>query len=92
MFCHVSSEQVFGVHDVTSVYHVPLLLQSQGIVQYLRKRLNLDKVTITKEMSEKGASLGKRWKDLTTGYVQPVSLLGVGDLIFFPARNDYSTK
>ncbi|KAF9458940.1 CTP synthase N-terminus-domain-containing protein [Collybia nuda] len=68
MFCHVSSEQVFGVHDVTSVYHVPLLLQSQGIVQYLRKRLNLDKVTITKEMSEKGASLGKRWKDLTTGY------------------------
>jgi CTP synthase len=69
MFCHVSSEQVFGVHDVTSVYHVPLLLQSQGIVQYLRKRLNLDKLTITKEMTEKGASLGKRWRDLTTGYV-----------------------
>lgn len=86
MFCHVSSEQVFGVHDVTSVYHVPLLLQSQGIVQYLRKRLNLDKVTITKEMSEKGASLGKRWKDLTTGYVQPVSLLGVVDLNFFSSQ------
>lgn len=93
MFCHVSSEQVFGVHDVTSVYHVPLLLQSQGIVQYLRKRLNLDKVTITKEMSEKGASLGKRWKDLTTGYVQLVSLLGVVDLMFcFPVRNDYSIQ
>lgn len=65
MFCHVTSEQVFGVHDVTSVYHVPLLLQSQGIVEYLRKRLNLDSVKITKEMSEKGESLGQRWRDLT---------------------------
>lgn len=69
MFCHVASEQVFGVHDVTSVYHVPLLLQSQGIVDFLRKRLKLDKVNITKEMEDKGKSLGKRWKDLTTGYV-----------------------
>lgn len=69
MFCHVASEQVFGVHDVTSVYHVPLLLQSQGIVEFLRKRLKLDKMSITKEMEDKGKSLGKRWKDLTTGYV-----------------------
>lgn len=67
MFCHVAAEQVLGVHDVSSVYHVPLLLQSQGIVEYLRKRLNLDSLNITKEMKEKGASLGKRWRDLTTG-------------------------
>lgn len=67
MFCHVASEQVIGVHDVSSVYHIPLLLQSQGIVEYLRKRLNLDKVNITKEMIEKGTSLGKRWKVMTTG-------------------------
>ncbi|KAG6842937.1 hypothetical protein H0H93_002798, partial [Arthromyces matolae] len=44
MFSHALSEQVFGVHDVLSVYHVPLLL----------KRLRLDKVTITKEMADKG--------------------------------------
>jgi CTP synthase len=67
MFCHVSSEQVFGVHDVTSVYHVPLLLQSQGIVEYLRKRLSLHKVPIAKEMLEKGISLEERWKVMTTG-------------------------
>jgi len=67
MFCHVASEQVFGVHDVSSVYHVPILLQSQGIVEYLRKRLNLNSVNITKEMSENGRCLGTRWKDLTTG-------------------------
>ncbi|KAJ6608212.1 CTP synthase N-terminus-domain-containing protein [Mycena sp. CBHHK59/15] len=67
MFCHVSPEQVFGVHDVSSVYHVPLLLQSQGIAGYLRKRLNLDALLISKEMVLKGESLQKRWKDLTTG-------------------------
>lgn len=66
MFCHVSAEQVFGVHDVSSVYHVPLLLQSQGIVEYLRKRLNLGTVTITKQMQEKGATLSQRWKELTS--------------------------
>ena len=69
MFCHVASEQVFGVHDVTFVYHVPLLVQSQNIVEFLRKRLKLEKVNITKEMEDKGKSLGKRWKDITIGYV-----------------------
>lgn len=67
MFCHVAAEQVFGVHDVSSVYHVPLLLQSQGIVEYLTKRLKLDQVHITKEMAAMGVSLGNRWRDLTSG-------------------------
>ncbi|KAG6831435.1 CTP synthase ura7 [Tricholoma furcatifolium] len=67
MFCHVSSEQVFGVHDVSSVYHVPLLLKSQGIIEYLRKRLSLDQIIITKEMADKGTSLQKRWKEMTSG-------------------------
>jgi CTP synthase len=67
MFCHVAPEQVFGVHDVSSVYHVPLLLQSQGIVDYLRKRLNLPALNISKQMVQTGESLQKRWKDLTTG-------------------------
>ena len=74
MFCHVAREQVFGVHDVTPVYHVPLLLQSQGIVEFLRKRLKLEKVNITKELEDKGNSLGKRWKDITMGYVSSLSV------------------
>ncbi|TBU47038.1 CTP synthase [Dichomitus squalens] len=66
MFCHVAPEQVVGVHDVSSVYHVPLLLQSQGIVEYLQKRLNLVSIKITPEMQERGDSLAKRWRELTT--------------------------
>ncbi|KIK61781.1 hypothetical protein GYMLUDRAFT_224877 [Collybiopsis luxurians FD-317 M1] len=67
MFCHVAKNQVFGVHDVSSVYHVPLLLQSQGIVEYLKKRLNLDTVKISNEMVERGISLSKRWRNMTSG-------------------------
>ncbi|KAM5533563.1 hypothetical protein V8D89_012779 [Ganoderma adspersum] len=66
MFCHVAPEQVVGVHDVSSVYHVPLLLQSQGIVEYLEKRLKLASIKITPEMQERGTSLAKRWRELTT--------------------------
>ncbi|KAI0040349.1 CTP synthase [Auriscalpium vulgare] len=66
MFCHVAEEQVVGVHDVSSVYHVPLLLQSQGIVNYLHKRLNLASIVFTPEMTQRGLSLEDRWKALTT--------------------------
>ena len=66
MFCHVASEQVVGVHDVTSVYHVPLLLQSQGIVEFLKRRLNLSSLDLKSEMLERGTSLERRWKTITT--------------------------
>ncbi|KAF9554143.1 CTP synthase [Agrocybe pediades] len=64
MFCHVSSEQVLGVHDVSSVYHVPLLLQAQGIVEYLTRRLKLDELAklptpamaLTKRIGKPGAA------------------------------------
>lgn len=73
MFCHVAPEQVLGIHDMSSVYHVPLLLQSQGIVEYLDKRLKLgvlngggSEVKVSEEMKGKGKSLEGRWKELTT--------------------------
>ncbi|THH12956.1 hypothetical protein EW146_g7206 [Bondarzewia mesenterica] len=66
MFCHVATEQVVGVHDVSSVYHVPLLLQSQGIVSFLQRRLNLASITLTPAMKSRGELLEQRWKALTT--------------------------
>ncbi|KAG1790636.1 CTP synthase N-terminus-domain-containing protein [Suillus plorans] len=67
MFCHVASEQVIGVHDVSSVYHVPLLLQSQRIIEYLHKRLNLASLNITEEWVSKGLSLEMKWRAVTKG-------------------------
>lgn len=36
-----NSFQVICVHDVSSIYRVPLLLEDQGVVRYLCERLNL---------------------------------------------------
>jgi CTP synthase len=60
---------------MSSVYHVPLLLQSQGIVEYLDKRLRLGvlnggggegPVKVGEEMKKQGRSLESRWMELTT--------------------------
>ncbi|XP_014218398.1 CTP synthase [Copidosoma floridanum] len=40
-FCHVAPDQVITIHDLSSIYRVPLLMQEQGIVQYLNERLQL---------------------------------------------------
>ena len=34
-------EQVICVHDVSSIYRVPLLLEEQGVVEYFLRRLDL---------------------------------------------------
>lgn len=85
MFCHVASEQVIGVHDVSSVYHVPLLLQSQRIIEYLRKRLNLASLNITEEWVSKGLSLEAKWRGVTKGYATSLPL-GCFSFPFVQAR------
>ncbi|KAF8509053.1 CTP synthase N-terminus-domain-containing protein [Hysterangium stoloniferum] len=67
MFCHVDVEQVMGVHDVSSVYHVPLLLEAQGLVSFLTRRLQLSKIEIPRAGLERGRNLHQRWKQLTRG-------------------------
>ena len=71
MFCHVQPKQVVGVHNVSSTYHVPLLLREQGMLDFLRKRLELPEMLIKPEHKTKGDKLLTRWKALTVGYVRP---------------------
>ncbi|CBQ68196.1 probable URA7-CTP synthase 1 [Sporisorium reilianum SRZ2] len=69
MFCHVGPEQVMAVHDVSSTYHVPLLLEEQGMVRFFQKRLGLDvNGSIPRPMKEQGNELRRRWRDLTVGH------------------------
>lgn len=69
MFCHVGPEQVMAVHDVSSTYHVPLLLEEQGMVRFFQKRLGLDvNGSIPRPMKEQGLELRTRWRDLTLGH------------------------
>ncbi|KAI7880945.1 CTP synthase [Lichtheimia hyalospora FSU 10163] len=68
MFCHVAPEQVLAVHDVASVYHVPLLMHEKGALDFFRKRLNLDALTISKEQRLAGESLWKDWSKLAVSH------------------------
>ncbi|KAI0217671.1 CTP synthase 1 [Lamellibrachia satsuma] len=40
-FCHVPPEQVIGVHDVGSIFRVPLLLEDQKLVEFFAERLHI---------------------------------------------------
>nr|KAJ3411814.1 CTP synthase ura7 [Polyrhizophydium stewartii] len=60
MFCHVPTENVMAVHDCKSVFHVPLLLNDQGLVRVLEKRLN-----ITPRLTPAALSLFSKWQQLT---------------------------
>ncbi|KKA24765.1 CTP synthase [Rasamsonia emersonii CBS 393.64] len=66
MFCQVEPEQVIGVHDVASTYHVPLLLEQQGFLVQLRQILKIDAMTIPPSFVNKGHNTWKQWKTLTT--------------------------
>ncbi|XP_066999211.1 CTP synthase isoform X2 [Anabrus simplex] len=41
-FCHVAPDQVICIHDLSSIYRVPLLMESQGIVEFFNDRLQLN--------------------------------------------------
>jgi CTP synthase len=56
-FCHVGPEQVICVHDLSSIYHVPLLMENAGVLNFLAERLQLN-------MTAKPGKLLNRWRDL----------------------------
>ena len=40
-FCHVEPSQVINIQDLASIYHVPIEMHRQGVVDILRERLQL---------------------------------------------------
>lgn len=68
MFCHVGPNQVIAVHDVSSTYHVPLLLKEQRMMKYLQKKLKLDEIKLTPEAITKGDELLGKWRKLTSSH------------------------
>lgn len=61
MFCHVSPSQVLAIHDCFSVYHVPFLMESQGIIDILEKKLHLVKPM----QLPSNTLLKEKWKEIT---------------------------
>uniref|UniRef100_A0A6B2E6L6 CTP synthase n=1 Tax=Phlebotomus kandelakii TaxID=1109342 RepID=A0A6B2E6L6_9DIPT len=56
-FCHVATKQVICIHDLSSIYHVPLLMEEHNVVEFLIERLQLN-------VPNPRNSLMTRWRDL----------------------------
>ncbi len=56
--------QVINVHDCPTIYHVPLVLNKQGLVQLLTNQLCLSVPTPTKKFMHKWRSLAERAEHL----------------------------
>jgi CTP synthase len=66
MFCQVEPSQVIAVHDVSSTYHVPMLLERQGLIENLTTILRLDACSIPPSLLASGQSIWHQWRTLTT--------------------------
>ncbi|KAG6999376.1 CTP synthase [Physcia stellaris] len=65
-WCQVEPSQVVAVHDVSSTYHVPVLLESQGMLKTLRDILRLNELDVSPSLLKKGHQTWHAWKTLTT--------------------------
>lgn len=74
-FCHVAPDQVICVHDVSSIYRVPLLLDDQKLVEFFGERLQLPLPLI------KPRKFLMKWRDLADRYdrmLKEVNIVLVG--------------
>ena len=73
LFCDVPTDAVFSNPDVEDIYHVPLMVEEEGLDEYVMERLNLADEALPE------AERDNRWRDLvtrdTTGEVD-IALVG----------------
>ena len=84
MFCQVESHQVIAVHNVSTTYHVPLLLEKQGLLTTISNILNLDGIPKSKSLVDRGQRTWAEWNKLTTQQerlFESVSIVLVGKYI-----------
>jgi CTP synthase len=77
LFCDVPTDAVFSNPDVEDIYHVPLMVEEEGLDQYVMDQLGLAERALPKDERD------NRWRELvtqeTTGEVD-IALVGKYDL------------
>jgi CTP synthase len=63
--CDVEVANIIAVHNVPSTYHVPALLEDQGLLPSISKLLRLDLLVKAPQLISNGANLWTNWKGLT---------------------------
>jgi CTP synthase len=77
LFCDVPTDAVFSNADVEDIYHVPLMVEEEGLDEYVMERLELVDEALPK------AERDNRWRELVTRERQEsieVALVGKYDL------------
>lgn len=83
-FCQVEDDQVLAVHDMPTIYQVPILLHEQGLISLLRRGLKLEDCAVKNEHLQKGDDIWNTWKQLTLVnpmHLEPVTIALVGKYI-----------
>lgn len=81
LYCDVEPSQVVSVTDVSSLYRVPLLLESQGLTEQLIDVLHLEQHDIPSSLVKRGIQSWKAWRELTISrdhFFQEVRIVLVG--------------
>jgi len=60
LFCDVPTDAVFSNPDVEDIYHVPLMVEDEGLDEYVMERLNIADEALPK------AERDSRWRELVT--------------------------
>ena len=60
LFCDVSTDAVFSNPDVEDIYHVPLMIEEEGLDEYVMERLHIADEALPHEERD------SRWRDLVT--------------------------
>lgn len=80
----VEDEQVLAVHDMPTIYQVPILLEQQGLIPLLRNGLKLDDIKLDQPTVQKGHSIWEAWKNLTLAnpsHLETVKIALVGKYV-----------
>jgi CTP synthase len=60
LFCDIPTEAVFSNPDVDDIYHVPLMVEDEGLDEYVMERLGLDDEALPDPERD------NRWRELVT--------------------------
>jgi CTP synthase len=77
LFCDVPTEAVFSNPDVDDIYHVPLMVEEEGLDEYVMERLDIADEALPEGERE------NRWRELVTQNTEgevDVALVGKYDL------------
>lgn len=68
--CQVERDQVVGVHNVTTTYQVPILLEGQGFLNTLSRILEVNTIPKHPKLVDHGKAIWQEWQGLATSQEQ----------------------